>query len=56
MEGHNVDIDSIKYCSETGDTVWGGDKSCGECDENEETCETILKAYIYSECKLIDYC
>ena len=56
MEGYNVDIDSIKYCSQTWDTVWDGDKSCRECDKREETCETILKAYIYSECKLMYYC
>ena len=49
MEGYSVDIDSIKYCIETGDTVWDEDK-------DGETCNTILKAYKYSECKLIDYC
>ena len=56
MEGYNVDIDSIKYCEETGDTVWDGDKSCRDCDKYDKTCETILKAYIYSECKLLNYC
>jgi hypothetical protein len=56
MEGYNVDIDSIKYCSQTGDTVWDGDKSCKECDKHDEKCGKILKAYIFSECKLIDYC
>ena len=56
MEGYNVDIDSIKYCIQTWDTVWDDDKSCKECGKNEENCKTILKAYKYSKCKLMHYC
>ena len=56
MEGLYVNIDSIKYCSKTGDTVWDNDKSCRDCDKHEETCDMILKAYLSSECKLMDYC
>ena len=56
MEDYNVDIDSIKYCVKTYDTVWDDDKLCRECDKHDKTCETIRKAYVHSECKLIDYC
>ena len=56
MEGYNVDIDSIQYCVKTYDTVWDDDKSCRGCDKHDKTCETIIKAYVYSECKLMDYC
>ena len=56
MEGYNVDIESIKYCDQTGDTVWDGETACRTCDEDEEKCENILKAYEYSEIKFVDYC
>ena len=55
MEGCDVDIDSIKFCAETWETIWD-DKSCRRCDESEEKCDNILKAYKSSECKLMEYC
>tara|TARA_B110001450_G_C17460925_1_gene416187 strand:- start:240 stop:596 length:357 start_codon:yes stop_codon:yes gene_type:complete len=56
MEGYEVDIDSIKFCVKTWETVWDDDKFCRRCDESEEKCENILKAYKSSECKLMEYC
>lgn len=47
IEGSDVDIDSIKYCVETYDTVWYDDNSCRGCNNRDKACETVLKAYIY---------
>jgi hypothetical protein len=55
MEGYNVDIESIKYCEETWDTVWDDDTSCKSCNEDEKKCRDMSIAYTSDKCKLMDY-
>ena len=55
MEGYNVDIESIKYCEETWDTVWDDDTSCKGCNEDEKKCKDRPIAYKSDKCKLMDY-
>jgi hypothetical protein len=56
IEGCNVDINSIKYCDKTGETIFPDDTACRSCTNNNVKCENMIKAYNCSECKLKDYC
>ena len=54
--------DEIKYCNDSGETVWSGDKQCKDCeewgelsvDDKKDYCE-LIDAYTEGSCKLKDF-